>query len=60
LEEGGQIPPFLTTPALLETVKSLFSYASGVYQNKGIMEKYRSSKDISEIIHTKNSFLMTP
>jgi hypothetical protein len=59
LEVGGKIPPFLTTPVLIETVKSLFSYASGVFQNEALMVSYLS-KDDAEIMNQKHSILMTP
>ena len=59
LEVGGKIPPFLTTPVLIDTVKSLFSYANSVFQNPSIMANYVTKND-SEIMERKHSILMTP
>jgi len=57
LEVGGNLPSFLTTPILVETVKSLFNYASGVFRNKEIMAKYVMKDDV---IGDRHSLLMTP
>lgn len=56
LEVGGKIPSFLTTPILVETVKSMFKYAAKTFKNKEIMAPYLEEKEYE----VSNSLLMTP
>lgn len=60
LEIGGNIPCFLTTPVLVDTVKSLFKYAKGVFQDEDVMAPYIEKKDPDFIIAEHQSLLMTP
>ena len=56
LEVGGKIPSFLTTPILVETVRSMFKYADKTFKNKEIMAPYMEKKEYE----VSNSLLMTP
>jgi hypothetical protein len=62
LEVGGKIPSFLTTPILVETVKSLFKYADKVFSDeKGMQEFFDKEKELDdEFITERHSLFMTP
>lgn len=62
LEIGGNIPGFLTQPILVETVKSLFSHASKVFQDEDEMAPYiKNEEDLkNEFLDERHSLLMTP
>mmetsp|Transcript_2642 Transcript_2642/g.3729 ORF Transcript_2642/g.3729 Transcript_2642/m.3729 type:complete len:325 (-) Transcript_2642:488-1462(-) len=58
LEVGGNLPTFLTTPILVQTVKGMFNHGVKVFQDDEIMAPYlkkqHASRDITQ------SLLMTP
>lgn len=56
LEVGGKIPSFLTTPILVETVKSMFKYGDKVFRDKEAMAPYLEKKEYE----VSSSLLMTP
>lgn len=60
LEVGGGIPCFLTTPVLVDTVKSLFKHAKQVFLDEDIMAPYIEEKEPEIIIAEHQSLLMTP
>lgn len=64
LEVGGKIPAFLTTPVLVDTVKSMFRYAKEVFSNEEIMAPYIHKQNSvnmrDEILSERYSLLMTP
>jgi hypothetical protein len=62
LEIGGKIPSFLTTPVLVETVKSMFRHAEKIYGDEEIMAPYRVASEINgdEMLSDRYSLLMTP
>jgi hypothetical protein len=58
MEIGGQIPKFLTTPVLIETVKNLFKVASEELST-GI-GSLRKQKQQDEVLSGRELLLMTP
>lgn len=62
LEIGGNLPSFLTTPVLVETVKSMFGYAEKTFMDKDIMKEWitpvEELKDV--MIRERHGLLMTP
>ena len=63
---GGNIPAFMTTPVLLETVKSLFSHAKKFYKGgKGsalekFMEEMRQKEDLEQDVIMDRKGLLHP
>lgn len=46
LEVGGSIPNFLTTPVMIETIKSMFKHAGKVYTDEEIMAEWAKEEEI--------------
>jgi hypothetical protein len=61
LEVGGKIPSFLTTPILVETVRSMFNHAKKTFADEEIMTPWLE-REINEqlVIDERLSLLMTP
>jgi hypothetical protein len=62
LEVGGNIPSFLTTPILVETVKGLFNHANKVFTDEEQMAPWmKNEEDLkNEFLDERHSLLMTP
>lgn len=62
LEIGGKIPSFLTTPILVETVKSMFGYAEKTFKDKEIMKEWiKPVEELKDVmIQERHGLLMTP
>lgn len=63
LEIGGNLPSFITTPVLVETVKSMFVYAEKTFKDKELMKDWitppmEELKDV--MISERHGLLMTP
>jgi len=61
LEVGGNLPNFLTTPILVETVKGMFKYAEKVFGNEESMAPWIKPEDeIEDIIIAERHSLLMP
>lgn len=61
LEVGGNLPNFLTTPILVETVKGMFNYAEKVFKNEEIMAPWvRPEKEIQDVMIAERHGLLMP
>lgn len=62
LEIGGKIPSFLTTPILVETVKSMFGYAEKTFKDEEIMKEWiKPVEELKDVmIQERHGLLMTP
>lgn len=60
LEIGGKIPNFLTTPVIVETVKSMFNYAKKIYADEDIMAPWVKALEEKKrfMIDERQSLLM--
>lgn len=61
LEVGGNLPNFLTTPILVETVKGMFNYAEKIFKNEEIMAPWlRPEKEIQDVMIAERHSLLMP
>jgi len=61
LEVGGNLPNFLTTPILVETVKGMFKSAEKVFGNEEIMApSIKPEDEIDDIIIAERHSLLMP
>jgi len=58
LEVGGNLPNFLTTPVLVETVKSMFNYAKKTFADEEIMASWVENDNEDDIIAGRHGLLM--
>lgn len=61
LEVGGNLPNFLTTPILVETVKSMFNYAEKTFKNADIMAPWlKQEEEIQDVMIAERHSLLMP
>jgi hypothetical protein len=60
LEVGGNLPTFLTTPVMIETVKSMFNYAKKTFADEEIMAPWvvAQEDEFQNMIAGRHSLLM--
>jgi len=61
LEVGGNLPNFLMTPILVETVKGMFNYAEKVFKNDEIMAPWvKQQNEIQDVMIAERHGLLMP
>lgn len=59
LEVGGNLPTFLTTPVMVETIKSMFNHADKIFNDEEHMAAWTESQgNMDNIIDEKHGLLM--